>query len=66
MYISGACSFFFGNTLKVVLLNGVLMVHHLTLNLALDSICRLALTIHSLEFVGLHFYGFQGSTHPRI
>lgn len=57
--------FFLGNILKVVLLIGVLMVHHLTLNLALDSICRPTLT-DSLELVGLHFHGFQGSTHPRI
>lgn len=48
-YITGACSFFFGNILKVVLLIGVLMVHHLTLNLALDNICRPTLT-DSLDF----------------
>lgn len=36
-----------------------------SLNLALDSICRPTLP-DSLELVGLHFHGFQGSTHPRI
>lgn len=33
--------FFLGNILKLVLLYGVLMVHHLSVNLALDIICRL-------------------------